>query len=326
MYRGDCYINTYTHRMNWNFVDPEMPTNKRIVDPYTWYKNFRVLRKAAAVVKDAAGTIDSLSYKKLLPLFTYKNVYIKSYSGETEEDADEVSLSGLIEAESKKYKKYSEINGVFGAEKINRPDINAVPLGHWVTFKICSNVNLALRDLDFSMPEEEALHRVKRGFYPLQSMDKSNSLPESSVINSGISKTLGNKYYFEVPEVPFIKSKFGTRIYYSYPLQQSAFTNGNRVFEASSYEDYTMEYGSLIKLIEWYGTLIAVMEHGVLMIPVNERALVKNEAGEDIYINSDKPLPKNPRVLSNTFGSVWADSVIKTSRFIYGIDTVGKKV
>ena len=28
-YRGDCYINTYTHRMNWNFIDPELPTNNR---------------------------------------------------------------------------------------------------------------------------------------------------------------------------------------------------------------------------------------------------------------------------------------------------------
>ena len=34
-YRGDCYISTYTHRMNWNFIDPDAPTNKRIVDPYT---------------------------------------------------------------------------------------------------------------------------------------------------------------------------------------------------------------------------------------------------------------------------------------------------
>lgn len=33
-YRGDCYINTYTHRMNWNFIDPELPTNTMIVDKY----------------------------------------------------------------------------------------------------------------------------------------------------------------------------------------------------------------------------------------------------------------------------------------------------
>ena len=324
MYRGDCYINTFTHRMNWNFTDPDIPTNKRIVDPYTWYKNFRVLKKASALVSMGTGDISSdLIYKKLLPIFTYKKVLETSFSGEPD---DQIALNTVIEPDNKKYKKYSEINGVFGAEKINRPDVNAVPLGHWVTFKICSNINLALRDLDFRSPEEEAVHRIKRGFYPLQAMDKQNPLPESTVINSGISKTLGNKYYFEVPDVPFIKSNFSTRIYYSNPLQKSAFTNGNRVFLSKNYTDYTMEYGALVKLVEWYGTLIAVMEHGVLMIPVKERAMMLNASGENVYINTDVVLPENPKVLSNTFGSLWAESIIKTSKFIYGIDTVAKKI
>jgi hypothetical protein len=39
-------------------------------------------------------------------------------------------VSGLIEPDAKKFKKYSERNGLFGAEKINKPDVNAVPLGH----------------------------------------------------------------------------------------------------------------------------------------------------------------------------------------------------
>ena len=36
-----------------------------------------------------------------------------------------------------------------------------------------------------------------------------------------------------------------------------------------------MEYGAIVNLVEWYGTLIAIMEHGVLQIPVNERAMMK---------------------------------------------------
>jgi hypothetical protein len=35
MYRGDCYISTYSHRMLNNFIDPELPTNNNIVDPWT---------------------------------------------------------------------------------------------------------------------------------------------------------------------------------------------------------------------------------------------------------------------------------------------------
>lgn len=308
-FRGDCYISTYTQRMHWNFIDSELPTNKFIVDPYTWAKNCKIVRKASTTVSDAGvpsplnpGAAGTLTYNKLLLLYTYKNVYEPEWSGDT--DASEGSWTGLIEPDAKKFKKYSERNGLFGAEKLTKPDLNAVPLGHWVTFKICSNVNLALRDLDFSQPMEEAVHKHKRGFYPLHPMDAHDSLPESDVINNGISKSLGDKYYFEIPDVPFIRTNFATRIYYSNLLQNSAFTNGNRVFEAKNYLDYTREYGSLVKVVEWYGKLIAVMEHGILMIPVNERAMMKNEIGENVYINTSNILPKNPTVISNTFGSL----------------------
>jgi hypothetical protein len=176
-------------------------------------------------------------------------------------------------------------------------------MGHWVTFKICSNVNLNFRDLDFSNPEEETLHNRKRGFYPIYAADEADRLPESSVINPGISKTISNKYYFEIPDVPYIETNFTNRIHYSNILVDSVFQNGNRVFELSNYQDYSMEYGALVKLVEWFGTLIAIMEHGVLMIPVNERAMMTNASGESVYINTENVLPKNPRILSSTYGS-----------------------
>lgn len=332
-FRGDCYINTYTHRMHWNFIDPEAPTNKLILDPYTWAKNIKILEKASTTFNsDISGSFapTSVSYFKLLKLFTYKHLEEpdtwKDDGTSVVMNPDYEPPTGLLEPDAKRFKKYSERNGIFGAEKVNRPDVNAVPLGHWVTFKICSNTNLAMRDIDFSRPSEEAVHRRKRGFYPLYAMDPKNHLPESDIINAGISKSLSNKYYFELPNVPFIKTNFSTRIHYSNILQNSAFTNGNRVFEAQNHVDYSREYGALVKLIEWYGKLVAVMEHGVLMIPVNERAMMTNASGENVYLNTTTVLPKNPMVLSNTFGSIWPESVIKTSRYIYGIDTVAKKI
>jgi hypothetical protein len=35
-FRGDCFVNMYTHRMNRNFIDPELPTNNKIVNPDCW--------------------------------------------------------------------------------------------------------------------------------------------------------------------------------------------------------------------------------------------------------------------------------------------------
>lgn len=335
-YRGDCYICTYTHRMNWNFIDSAYPTNHKIVDKYSWSKNYKVIKTDyKSLILDDTIDVNSaindptdnslhnglyepitsssdiaakkISYKRLVPLFTPKG-------------------SGILEPTDKKYKKYSETNGTFGYEQINRPDVNAVPLGHWVTFKICSNVNLSMRDLDSSNPAEEAVHKVKRGFFPLQQINRYNHLPESGVLNSGISKTLSDKYYFEIPDVPFLKTQFHNRIMYSDIHINDAFKNGYQVFKTNNYQDYTMNYGAIVKLIDWFGTIICVTENGVLQIPVNERAMMTNASGENVYINTENVLPKNPRVLSETFGSTWKDSIVKTSRFIYGIDTKGKKI
>jgi hypothetical protein len=91
---------------------------------------------------------------------------------------------------------------------------------------------------------------MKRSFYPLQSIEKDLKLPEANIINKGISKTTGNKYYFEVPDVPFIKTNFSTRINYSNILQQTSFVNGSRTFLSKNYQDYTSEHGAIVKLVE----------------------------------------------------------------------------
>ena len=52
-----------------------------------------------------------MTYNKLLNLFTYDGTKI-------------------IEPDDKGYKTNFEENGAFGVEKLNRPDVNAVPLGH----------------------------------------------------------------------------------------------------------------------------------------------------------------------------------------------------
>lgn len=330
-YRGDCYIATYTHRMNWNFIDDEVPTNYRIVDPWTWYKNYRVVNTEIKlggvnndiVVDNTSGAfttgqgVSLGSYKKVVPVFTWK---------QASDNETDITLAKMIMPDGKQFDVYSESNGVFGTDKINKGDVNSISIGHWVTFKICSNHNLEMRDIDFSRPEEEALLKNKRKFHPLETANIKIKLPESSILNSGLSETLSNRYYFEIPDVPFIKDSFTTRIYYSNVLQETSFKNGNRVFKAKNYQDYTLEHGKLVRLIDWFGRLVAVMEHGVLMIPVNERALVKNEMGEDVYINTDTVLPKNPKELSNNYGSLWYDSIVVSPRFIYGIDTVAKKI
>jgi hypothetical protein len=128
----------------WNFSDPEFPTNKKIIDPFTWYKNYKVKTITAkistggigadddVVVEDTANSLSEVgvnnkfNYRKVINTFTYKE-------GNLIDDLDEgkyLKDVKILTPEDKKYKKYSESNGEFGASKINRPDLNAIGLGH----------------------------------------------------------------------------------------------------------------------------------------------------------------------------------------------------
>lgn len=325
-FRGDCFINQVTHRLHRNFIDNELPLNDNIVDPLTWYNNYVVVQKSDIVNVDGKQFVvnkPSVSFYRKWTVID--NVIYTDHSTFKETtsviDTTVEDISG------------DKVWENFGSVKINKGDLNAVPLGTWVTFTCLSNVNLAMRDVDMSIPGEASLFNKPRGFYPLQPMSKlsSNKQPESSVINGAINVTLSKRYNNIQLDIPWIKNKFDTRIMYSDIAVTDAFKNGYRVFQGQNYRDYPKTYGSIVSLKELNGDLIAVMEHGVLRIPVNERAVAAQGSGGNVYINTSNVLPLNPLVISDSLGSLWQDSVIKTTglegqSLIYGVDTVAKKI
>ena len=265
LYRGDCYICQFTHRINRNFQDPSSPTNDKIVDPKCWLNNFEV-------------------------------------------------SDGVVKTES--------------FEEINLGDVNAVRLGMYVTLVVRSTMNLNIRALDDSQTDETALFGHERGFYPFYSMSNYGSykIPEALCYNKGFESSLSEKYNFEVADVPWIKNEFSNRIAYSNIQVQDAFQNGWRTFMGTHYRDYPKTYGSITKIVELRGTLLCIFEHGVSLIPVNERAVAGEGQGGNVYINTSNVLPENPKVISDKFGSQWKESIIKTPLGIYGVDTVAKKI
>lgn len=212
--------------------------------------------------------------------------------------------------------------------KINRGDVNAIQLGSWITFKVCSSYNLSIRSLDPSYPTEEGLTGLKRGFYPLQELSPAGAtkIPESSVINGGYSNTTSEKQAFTLPDVPYIKNRFDTRIMYSDISVGDAFKNGFRVFQLTHYRDYPRTYGGIMKMVELFGNILCIFEHGVALIPVNERAVAGEGSGGNVFINTSNVLPENPKMLSDTYGTQWPESIVQTPYFVYGVDTVGKKI
>lgn len=264
IYRGDCFICNFSHRMIRNFQDPEAQTNDVIIQPDTWKENYSI----------------------------------------GESDSAEKNL------------------------KINRGDVNAVKIGHWVTFKLCSNYNLSLRSHDNSYPSEYGLTGNYRSFYPYGGLNRSGAakIPESQAQNAGYNKTVSEQARFNQRIVPAIKNTYHTRIYHSDVAVNSAFENGYRVFKNDNFVDYPLEYGSLMKLISWGGYIIAIFEHGIAQLAVNEKANITSTTGDTSFLSAGAVLPDTPYVLSDTFGTQWPESVIQTPYAIYGVDTVAKKI
>ena len=217
-------------------------------------------------------------------------------------------------------------------ENINLGDVNAVQLGMWVTFRVRSSYNLNIRTLDSSNVDEKQMTGHARGYYPYapMSVEGTYKIPESHIYNKGFSKSLSDRQNNLLPDVPYIKNWFGTRIMYSDIHINDAYKNGYRVFRKTRSVDYTREYGEITKLISLNSNLLIIFEHGIAVAPVNQ-ATVQQTSGQ--LVATSRVLPEAPTVISDMFGSQWADSILKTpgkrgdsTQYVYGVDTVAKKI
>lgn len=265
VFRGDCYICQFTHRLNRNFNDPSAPYNDEIVDENSWKSHYN--------------------------------------PDKTEE-----------------------------YENINLGDVNAVQLGMWITFRIRSSYNLNIRTLDNSNVDEAQMTGHPRGYFPYQPMSTEGTYktPESQIYNKGFSKSLSERFNSALPDVPYIKNWFGTRIMYSDIHINDAYKNGYRVFRKTRAVDYTREYGEITKLISLSSNLLIIFEHGIAIAPVNQQA-IQQQSGQ--LVATTQVLPIAPTIISDMFGSQWADSVLKVPgisgdsvQYVYGVDAIAKKI
>ena len=211
---------------------------------------------------------------------------------------------------------------------INRGDVNTCPIGSWLTWKCFSNYNLGLRSQDYTNVEEMALMGNPRSFYPITGASTSvaNKIEESWKLNDGYSSTVGKKRFLPVQDVPYTRDIFDTRIMFSNVQQDDAFQNAYRIFQGLSYKDMDRQYGGLVKLLTWGSNLLAIFEHGITIIPVNEKALLSTNTGQSIHMYGAGVLQNQMTVISQDYGSIWPESIIRTPIGVYGVDTYAKKI
>lgn len=272
VYRGDCFTNTVTIRLNRNFTDPDYPINDTIIDSETWINHYN------------------------------------GYYGTKANDKDEGPDGNWA--------------------MINRGDLNAVPMGMWVSYKCLSNYNLGLRAEDRSYVDEMALMGNPRTFYPLHdtSVRSANKVSESKILNNGYSATVGQKVNVAAPNVPYIKDQFDNRIMFSQTQVDGDFRNAYRIFQGLSYKDIDRQYGAIVKLIPWGVNLLSVFEHGLGVVPINEKALIQTNTEQSIHMYGAGVLQNQITLITPDFGSIWPESILRTPIGVYGVDTYAKKI
>lgn len=272
-YRGDCFTNTVTIRINRNFIDPTFPANDDIVDPETWSKNYKGLNKMS------------------------------------DKDSDKI-----------------ESADIGSWTNINLGDVNTVPLGLWITFKCLSNYNLGLRSLDYSDIGLIGKLGSPSSFYPLSGINAKSKMPESQLLNEGYSITLSRKSYSKWIPTPYENWNFENRIAFSNIASTKMFTNGFRVFQGLAYQDIDKQFGQIVKLFPYAQNLLCVFEHGLAIVPINEKALLSTQEGLSIHLYGVGVLQEQVSVISPDYGSTWMESLIKTPDAYYGVDTSAKKI
>ena len=213
-------------------------------------------------------------------------------------------------------------------DRINRADVNTVDLGYWVTYKCLSSYNLGLRSEDRFHEQEMSLLGSSRSFYPLNSGSTAtgNKVEESFLLNNGYSATVSEKSYNLLPDVPYTKSEFANRIIFSNVQVDDSFINGYRTFQGLSYKDYDKQYGEIVKLVPWDNNLLVIMEHGIGLVGVNEKALIQTTTSDTIHIYGHGVLSEQMQIISPDYGSKYEHSVIRTPIGVYGIDADARKI
>ena len=275
-YRGDCYTNTVTIRLNRNFVDSDVPVNEHILDNNTWKNNY------------------------------------KGYSKTKKTDTSE--------------KKDNKTYGFY--ENINRADLNTVNMGMWVTYKCLSNYNLGLRSEDSTHTDEYALMGNARSFYPFSDMSPvvSHKTEESWLLSDGYNATVGEKRNFAASEVPYVQELFDNRVMFSNVQANGDIKNAYRIFQGLDYKDIDRQYGAIVKFLPMDNNIFCVFEHGIGILPINEKALLATQSGQSIHMYGAGVLQNQISLISPDFGSTWPESIIRTPIGIYGVDTYTKKI
>jgi hypothetical protein len=286
------------------------------------------------------------------------NIEAVSYQNITNRTTIEFSLDNLTGSNFETFGKrgdcyiasmYYQINKY--AVDSNNPPSDAPRFGTVINLYQESTVNPALRAQNVTLPVEASLFGSPRSFVPVTSstinynfgtsdtvnnptgylsrmLNYGNSrfnTPESTVNTQGDQSALRRKFLFPIFSI-FTRNRFPTRVIYSNVDATDEFINAYRVFQGLNFKDYVLSYGEITKIETFNNSIVIVFEHGVGIIPIQERRLLSQDASTQLLLGEGDILPPYPAMYSEDFGSKWQTSILKTPNSIYGVDIDRSKI
>lgn len=200
-----------------------------------------------------------------------------------------------------------------------------IDMGVLVSFVTQSTINPYLRQphvYDVSEIEE-------RSFYPLISdIDKIREYryPETALNSPGYSRLKPEISYFQAPSnAPFIQSNFYSRVYHSEKHVPNSYKNGYRAFTGMNFQDYDASMGSIIRGFNFNDNLFLVFEHGMGMVPINQRIQTGSDVAGSIFVEPKQVLSPNMGVVSKEYGGQDFKAMCQTPMGIYICDRANRK-
>lgn len=171
-----------------------------------------------------------------------------------------------------------------------------------------------------------------RSFFPYQSKGdflafRRYRYPESIAYSPGFSPDLGPKVYTPISSLaPSIRSDFFSRISGSAKHIPNAFQNGYRNFTANNFRDYDSSMGRIVDVVNHRGLLLTIFEHGIGLMPIEERILTGQDSAGPVYALPSTVLPATMSFISRQIGSQNPRSIVQTPSAVYGIDVEKRKI
>lgn len=149
---------------------------------------------------------------------------------------------------------------------------------------------------------------------------RESRLPDTSSYLPGYRYRQSYRPALPEAQVPFSERNFDTAVLYSDIHVPGSYENGYRRIFPSARQLYDRQAGPITALMNLSGNLLMIQPKAISRLAVNERIQTGSDSGGAIFVEAAGVLSPKAGVISAQIGSAWADSLLCTDNYLYGVD------